>query len=406
MSPYLSQSLFLNSFHFRTILDIPIKEGDRWIYSAGFNVDYRLQDTKRIDDEIQDIQYLRKHRAKVAILSHQGSFENDSALHLEFIADYLSSQLNQKVHYFPENASPQAIKRSLEMQPGEIVLFGNTRHHLGEEKGCSLLAREFSKLGRFVAIGGFSKAHRSHASNTKILSYLPGFSTLSFLQELTVLERFLSHLSNYTSLGILGGTKIEKTTVGLDYFLSYFDFLIPSGAVLNNLLKYLGLDICDSYLGEDPLRSHNSITKLLKRKNKAELIIPKKIIVTSTHKKIRSIFSFEQLIPGEKIVDFHFDFSSTQLKHLLQSRKLFTVVAGVPCLSEHGFTTATKEIKNFINQKEIIPFLIGGDTLRTFQMNCEKSSGGGATLHYLQFKTCPVLEALRKNQGIVNEIGI
>lgn len=121
-------------------------------------------------------------------MSHQGSYGDNSAAHLEFIADYLSCKLGVSVKYCAESMDEYTTSPSKKMQNGEITLFGNTRLYQGEEINDVRLAKQFAGLGDFIAIGGFSKAHRTHASNVGILDFKKGFATNSLIFELERLK--------------------------------------------------------------------------------------------------------------------------------------------------------------------------------------------------------------------------
>lgn len=113
------------------LADRPVAPGERWIFSAGFNVADGRSDTSRVDSELDDIASLADRGARVAILSHQGRHRDGTARHLDDIAHYVATRLLRPVHYYPDNASSSALTRSQELSPGEVCLFGNTRHHAG-----------------------------------------------------------------------------------------------------------------------------------------------------------------------------------------------------------------------------------------------------------------------------------
>jgi len=403
LTPDRSFSVDLSFQNLVTIRDIKIIKGDRWIYSAGFNVDPSLTDTKRIDIEIPDIEFLSKAQARVAILSHQGSWKKHSACHLDFIATYLSNCLSRNVQYFPENNSPAALERVQSMQDGEIIIFGNTRFNQEEERGSLQLAKKFSKLGDYVAIGGFSKAHRCHSSNTQILRFLPGYAASGLLQEIKMLDDLIKVPPKTKSIAIIGGTKIEKITKGLKFFKSIYDFIIPGGIVLNNILKAQGISIGNSYLGDVPDMAFEHTKKILSSEGQASILLPKNLVVA--RKDNNNVYQDIQVVnvndgvPHEyMIADFFL--SPEARKVFLQSEgcHVRTIIAGTPCLTKDGFTTASGEILQLISDNNVESFMMGGNTLEDLSLDCPSSTGGGAALHYLVERTCPVLEALSYNQ--------
>src|SRR5262249_2124022 len=149
--------------------DRPIRRGERWILSAGFNVRRDLKETSRIDCELDDVRHISRAGGRIAILSHQGNFADGTALHLDFIAQYLTQQLGQPVRYISSAIGDAAVFQSHAMRDGEVAVFGNTRRYDGEERNDPGLAKAFSGIGDVVALGGFSKAHRGHSSNVGVL---------------------------------------------------------------------------------------------------------------------------------------------------------------------------------------------------------------------------------------------
>lgn len=166
--------------------DKEIRPGDRWVYSAGFNVRPDLRDTGRIDAELPDLRRILHVGGRVAILSHQGS--HGSASELDHVATYLTGCLAFTVDYVRDNDTAEAARLAEELRPGTATLFGNTRRHAGEQRNDPALAQRFAALGDAVAVGGFSKAHRAHASNVGVLRHLPGYVTDSVLRETALLE--------------------------------------------------------------------------------------------------------------------------------------------------------------------------------------------------------------------------
>lgn len=156
----------------------------RWVFSADFNVDpAEVARSPRIRDEVPDLRKLLEAGAAKVILAHQGRFGKTRSL--EFVADFLTEALGQKVAYFPSNATSEAQAFASAMAPGDIALLGNTRDNRGEERGDPALAEVFSRLGPAgVVIGGFGKAHReATSSSVGLLRHLVGYLGTSQLKE-------------------------------------------------------------------------------------------------------------------------------------------------------------------------------------------------------------------------------
>lgn len=382
-----------------TIRDVKIQRGHRWVYCAGFNVDLSLKDTLRIDCEIEDIAYLLSQGARIAILSHQGSYRKGTAIHLNFVAEYLSKRLQKPVRYFSENSSEQAVRWARSLNDGEVALFGNTRFHQGEEEGDECLAAQFSRLGDFVAVGGFSKAHRVHASNVKILSFLPGYATTNLLKELKNLSEITLPFQGKSAV-ILGGIKLEKIEKGLHLFKDIYDLVIPGGAVLNHILKEMGFDIGDSILCDESELASQITSEIVSTIDRAPFLLPEEVIIAEKDSKSnpKKIALQDGVPKGFAIVDFVVSEKMEESFLALNQSPVRLLIAGTPCLIKHGFRTSADAFLRWQSRPKVTSFMMGGDTLSDFSLNGPSSVGGGAALYYLKEKSCPLIEVLIANQ--------
>ncbi|MFJ9378896.1 phosphoglycerate kinase [Streptomyces sp. NPDC101455] len=386
----------------RSLLDQRITRGERWIFSAGFNV-APGRDTGRIDIELDDIARLADAGARVAVLSHQGSHKHSTARHLGDVAAYLSSRLDRKVAYVPENATDAAIARSHTLAPGEVALFGNTRHHLGEEANDSALAARFARLGDKIAIGGFSKAHRCHASNTGLLTLRPGWAAHSLLTETERLSPWSGADPSVPSLAVLGGVKPEKTLIGLRSLCRVYDTVVPGGAVLNHILHALGHQIGDSELGEQPKRCARASDEIM-RSTTARVHIPGTVVIArrsgNSFTTPREIRTADGVPPGYAIVDFRLEAWLADLLQTFRGTGCRAVLAGTPTLYSEGFRHASAQLLDWASAPRIEAILLGGDTVSELPFDGPTSTGGGSALYYLGNADLPVLRALRENASM------
>ncbi|MEU4206094.1 phosphoglycerate kinase [Streptomyces sp. NPDC026294] len=383
-----------------------IQPGDRWVYSAGFNVGKSLGETSRIDSELDDIAYASQRGAVVALLSHQGSYRDGSAVPLPHIAEYLTRRLGAKVEYFSDAASDEARRHSLAMSPGDITLFGNTRLYEGEEKNDPDLARRFAALGNRVALGGFSKAHRAHASNVGILAHLPGVLAGSLVSEAEKLDTWSGRQDTTYSVAVLGGVKPEKTLIGLEHFTRIYDVVIPAGAVLNNILAALGHPVGASCLGERADVTKAAAARIVARANRAEISVPEQVVIArpgpagNTDHRTASVR--DGIPDGYAIVDIVLpDRVFGILEHLVRS-KGSALLAGTPSVYTAGHTQAADHLLAAFSAPGVNAMLLGGDTVGELPFQGRTSTGGGSALHYLATGSFPVLTALAQQQARTN----
>jgi phosphoglycerate kinase len=373
--------------------------GERWVFSAGFNVEAGLHDTQRIDCELADIRRIADAGGRVVVLSHQGRHGDGSARPLDDVAGYLQRRLGRPVHYLPDATSEECQRRALAMGDGEIALLGNTRHERGEEDNDPQLAARFARLGDVVAIGGFSKAHRAHASNVGLLRLLPGFAAQSLIDEVSRLERWAQTDPAY-SLAILGGAKHEKLTVGLTGLCDRYDLLIPGGLVLNALLLAAGYDLGSSPLGDLPNERLSAAEAVLNRDHRALLYLPTRVVVSPIENPRAApcvVHVSDGVPPGHAIVDLIIEgWVSEPLRRLARSGGR-AVLAGPPGCCRLGFSASTLSLLRVLKSPAVETILLGGDTVAEvpFSTTTTTSTGGGSALEYLCRRTGPVLEALR-----------
>ncbi|MFJ8301257.1 phosphoglycerate kinase [Streptomyces sp. NPDC094447] len=379
------------------LFERPVTAGERWIFSAGCNVTDTLGDTSRIDCELADIAYLADRNARVAVLTHQGRHGDGTARHLSDIAQYMAYKLNRPVHYFPACATGDAAARSLILDPGDVCIFGNTRHHPGEETADPALAAQLAALGDYVAVGGFSKAHRVHASNVGILAHRPGWAAGSLLDEMTLLGPWVGRRPRTPSVAFLGGTKPEKTLTGLTGFSRTYDLVVPGGAVLHHLLRAQGYAVGASELGDKADACTAAAAEALSSAT-ARIHLPTRVIIArrdgDTYSGNRTVHIEEGVPDGHAIVDFLPEpWLADKLRALRSGAR--AIVAGTPSLHTSGYSIASNLAVSFAEAPKVHGILLGGDTVAELPFHGSTSTGGGSALHYLHHADLPVLKALR-----------
>jgi phosphoglycerate kinase len=371
----------------------PVRSGERWIYSAGFNVRPDLRSTGRIDVELADMIHILRSGGRLIVLSHQGDHASCTAGHLNFVSEYLSARLGVPVGYTPENGTTAAVDYSHSLEPGTAAVFGNTRRNAGEQRNDPDLALRFAQLGDAVAVGGFSKAHRTHASNVGILRHRPGFLADSVLNEITLLRPWTGADSRF-SVAVLGGVKREKTKIGLAMLGDVYDLVIPGGAVLNQLLLAAGYQVGSSCLGDDPEASVATAAGVLARQGPRRLHLPSHVVIARLtpdgYHNARTIAVRDGVPKGWEIVDFVP--RPWLIERLADTGRAF--IAGTPCRYADGFRLSADAILRAFAAPSVQALLLGGETVAELPWHGPVSSGGGAALHYLAHGALPIMDAL------------
>lgn len=369
-----------------------LQRGERWIFSAGFNVRADLGDTHRIDVELPDLARLTGTGARVALLSHQGSHASGTCTGLEHVARYIGAQLARPVAYEPRSASEAALDRASILGEGQIALLGNTRIEPDEEANGAALGHRYAQLGRFVAVAGFSKAHRRHASNVGVLAHRPGYLASSVAHEVGRLGPWAGARSGTWSVAVLGGTKPEKVRPGLDGLTRAYDVVVPGGAVLATLLAADGREVGQSVRLADP-DSVAVARTVMSGPRRARVALPAELVVAQAERGIRRV-PLDGVTPDEAIVDFVPDTSGLLPPPDRADQPRRALVAGTPCRHTSGFRRASSALLAFFARHRFATLLVGGDTVAELPFAGPTSTGGGAALTYLVHGTLPMLEAL------------
>ncbi|MEQ4305105.1 phosphoglycerate kinase [Plantactinospora sp. B6F1] len=379
------------------LADVPIDAGARWIYTAGFNVAPGSRSMGRVDIERADLARLADHGARVAVLSHQGDGPHN-ARHLGHVARHLSRTLGRRVGYLPISVGDMARRAARAMRPGDVVIFGNTRFHPGEQANDSMLAGEFAQLGDLVAVGGFAKAHRVHASNVGILAYRPGFVARSIADEIRLLEPWARTDEARYSVAALGGTKLEKSEVGLAHLVDRYDLVIVGGAVLNAVLVALGHPVGGSELGSHPERCVAAARKVLARPTRAELYVPAQVVVAPRNGTgpARVCRVGEPISDAEWIVDLILEPGVLHRLARLGGSGGRGLLAGTPALYRQGHRRTTDLLLTAFSSPGARSLLLGGDTVAELPWSGPASTGGGSALTVLATGGCRLLDVLRR----------
>jgi phosphoglycerate kinase len=390
----------------RQLEQIVVPHNSQWIYIADFNIDLTedgLKSTDRLQDEREDLLQLLNSGARVVILAHNGRFKDKDTDHLDYIPKNLAEILGiskERIKYCQKNNNALSQIFADKLKPGEAAILGNTRQHQGEEENNPTLALQFARHGRYVAVGGFSKAHREQASNFGILDLRAGFATRSQLRDMKKLEPWAGKSDKY-SVAILGGVKKEKIKTGLVGFSQIYDAIIPGGIVLNTLLKVKGYEIGDSII-RDGGKTFERDAKQVLQTSSAKILLPEIVAIA---RKTRSSFkSYQDInrIPitkgvpeGYSIVGYQFTQEMHDCLEKVIDENGRAIAAGTPGIL--GLDPATNAIQEKSPRLGNLLMALGGDTSAELG-HSTYSSGGGSALYFIINKTTPVYEKLRENK--------
>jgi phosphoglycerate kinase len=240
----------------RTVRDIEV-QGKRVLMRVDFNVPLRdgvVADDRRIVAALPTIQYLLDHGAAVVLMSHLGRPKGEPSPEFSVrpASKRLSELLGWPVTQLGDCVGDEVEKAVTSMKAGDVVVLENTRFKPGEKKNDPDLAASLARLGDIYVNDAFGSAHRAHASTEGVAHFLPAVAGLLMEKELVYLGEALASPER-PFMAILGGAKISDKIGVIRSLLSQVDSLLIGGGMANTFFKAQGLNVGDSLVEDDAL---------------------------------------------------------------------------------------------------------------------------------------------------------
>ena len=389
----------------KTIKDLNI-ENKKVIIRCDFNVplkDGKIVDDTRIVGSLQTINYCLDKNAKVILLSHLGRVKEEADLaknDLAPVAVRLEELLGRKVTFINKTRGEELEQAVANMKYGDVILVQNTRYEdldgKKESKNDEELGKYWASLADFFINDAFGTIHRAHASNVGIASNIPSAFGFLIEKELTA----LSALDNPEKpfVVVLGGAKVADKIGVIDNLVTKADKIMIGGGMAFTFLKAEGYEIGTSLLDSENIEF---CTKVLKEYGD-KIVLPVDVAVTTEYSneeeyKVRDITEIEYNEMGLDIGPKSKELFANYLKDAK------TVIWNGP-LGVYEFDKYKKhtdELLKFLVDNNIKTILGGGDIVAAASAANLKdkvyhaSTGGGATLEYLEGKTLPGIEAIK-----------
>ncbi len=388
----------------KTIKDIPIKNS-KVIIRVDYNVpikDGKIQDDARIVKSLSTIQHAIKEKAKVILVSHLGrpKGKKNPEFTLKPVADHLSKLLNQPVKFVEDCIGEKTEKEVSSLEAGQVALLENLRFYAEEEKNDAKFAESLARLADFYVDDAFGAAHRAHASVEGITHYLPSAAGLLLAREIEYFEKALTS-PDRPFAAILGGAKVSDKIKLIDNLLGKVDILIIGGGMSYTFQKALGISIGTSLLDKDGISTAEQAMKKAKEKN-VKLLLPVDYVIADEFKENANSKTTETAAIPDGWMGMDIGPKTVKLfNEALAGAKTIIWNGPVGVFEMKKFETGSRQIGEFIsNLKGVTTIIGGGDTASAIkQFNLEDkmshiSTGGGASLEYLEGKILPGVKAL------------
>lgn len=384
----------------KTVRDIDV-QGKRVIARCDFNVpmqDGKITDDTRITAALPTIEYLRDHGAKVILMSHMGRPKGEPKMEFSMkpVADRLSEYLKQDVVFVSSPAVvDDAVRRAAaELEDGQIMLLENVRFRKEETENDPGFARELASLAEIFVQEAFGTAHRAHASTAGIADYLPAVSGFLIEKEVKFLGSAVENPKR-PFVAIMGGAKVADKIGVIRSLLSKVDTLIVGGGMAYTFLKAKGLEIGTSLLDEKGVELAGDLMREAEEKH-VRFLLPADVRVAAAFDNDAA----SEVVPVDAIPQdrMGMDIGPETVKLFSEAvREAATVVWNGPMgvFEMPNFAVGTRKIAEALAESDAVTIIGGGDSaaaVKQFGLGDRMthiSTGGGASLEYLEGKTLP-----------------
>jgi phosphoglycerate kinase len=371
----------------REDLNVPLKDG-------------AIGDDTRIRAALPTLRDLSDRGAKVVVMSHLGrpGGKPRPELSLRPVAERLGQLLGRPVGFAEDCVGEVADAAVAGMQDGDVLLLENVRFHPGDEENDPEFARQLAALGDLYVNDAFAASHRAHASVVGVARLLPAYAGELMLSELEALHRALDE-PRRPLVAIVGGAKVSTKAGVLRFLLPTVDALIVGGAMANTFFKAAGMEVGASFVEDEALGEAREVAE----RGGDRVVLP--VDAVSARKmeagQETRVFPVEQVEPGWMILDVG-----------PRTRKLYAEkLAGAGTVVWNGpvgvfeipeFSEGTRALAEAVAESGAYSLVGGGDTAAAVEQLglqgrfSHVSTGGGATLEYLEGKELPGVAVLKE----------
>ena len=386
----------------KTVKDIQVG-GKRVLVRADFNVPLNeageITDDTRIRAALPTIEYLRNQGAMVILCSHLGRPKGKvvEAMRLTPVARRLSELLHAPVTK-TENCIGSEVERvAAAMKPGDVVLLENLRFHAEETENDPDFAKQLAALVDVYVNDAFGTAHRAHASTEGVAHYLPAVAGFLMERELTFLGKALAEPTP-PFVALLGGAKVSDKIGVIENLLPKVDYLIVGGGMANTFLKAQGREVGESLVEDDKL----DLAKNLLKRAGSKLVLPVDVVVADRFAADaeHNTVAIDKVPDNWRILDIG-PKSVERFQNTLQTAKTVVWNGPMGVFEFPAFAAGTVAIAKALAGTTATTIIGGGDSAAAVKQAgltesmTHISTGGGASLEFLEGKVLPGVAALQ-----------
>ncbi len=392
----------------RTLRDLDVTER-RVLVRVDYNVPLengQVVDDTRIRATIETIQWLLDRRARLILCTHLGRPKGQirEELRLAPIAAALSTVLEQPIRYVRDIVGPEAQEMARRLQPGEIGLLENLRFDPREEQNDPEFAAALASLAECYVNDAFGAAHRAHASVVGVAKLLPSAAGFLLEREVSALERVLLSTERPFVL-VLGGAKISDKIGVIENLLPRADALLLGGGMANTFLRAQGFEVGRSLVEEDKVEEAKRLLALATDRG-VQVKLPIDVVVAPSVSAVeaRRIVGIAEMPTDQAI----YDIGPQTVRHfaaVIATAQLLVWNGPMGVYEVPAFREGTRGVAEAVAACPGFTLVGGGDSAAALKelglagQVDHLSTGGGATLEYLEGRELPGVAVLMEDVG-------
>lgn len=388
----------------KTIRDLSFK-GKRIFVRVDYNVPMdkagNITDDTRISATLPTLRYLLEQGASLILGAHFGRPKNGPApeFSLAPVATHLSSLLGKKVKFAAECVGPVAEAAAQALQPGEVLMLENLRFHSEEEKNDPLFAKGLAALADIAVNDAFGVSHRAHASVEGITKFLPAVAGFLMEKELDFLGRAVTNPER-PYVAIIGGAKVSDKIGVIANLLTKVDALLIGGGMANTFIAAQGFSVGKSLVEPDKIPLAKDLIAQAKTSG-VKLLLPSDVVVAEKFAAdaANRVVAVDAIGPEEMALDIG-PASSAAFAEALANAKTIVWNGPMGVFEMDAFAKGTEFVAQAVAHSQAVSIVGGGDSVAALEkvgladQITHISTGGGASLEFLEGKVLPGVAAL------------
>lgn len=388
----------------KTVRDLDVA-GKKVLVRVDFNVPLNdkgeITDDTRITASLPTIQYLLEQKAAVILMAHLGRPKGQvkPELSLAPVAKHLGKLLGKKILFAPDCVGEAAQAAASKLKPGHILLLENLRFHKEEEKNDMEFAEKLASLADLYVNDGFGVSHRAHASVEGVTHFLPAAAGFLLEKEIQYVGQAVTN-PLHPFVAIIGGAKVSDKIGVISNLLDKVDTLLIGGGMANTFLAAQGYKMGKSLVEEDKLDLAKELLAKAK-KNKVNMLLPTDLVMAAA-------FAPDAEHVTEKVKNLNQAYmaldigaeTSKAYAEALADAKMIVWNGPMGVFEMDAFCKGTEAVAKAVAKSRATSIVGGGDSVAAIEkLGLTKrithiSTGGGASLEYLEGKVLPGVAAL------------